>query len=57
MPDFELPNKRWVSNRLNRGSVDMEDGKLSDKEKELEKKEAEVKKTFISSLLFYNMFM
>ena len=28
--------------RLNRGSVDVEDGKLSDKEKELAEKEAEV---------------
>ncbi|KAK2178679.1 hypothetical protein NP493_531g03029 [Ridgeia piscesae] len=30
--------------RLNRGSVDIEDGKLSDKEKELAEKEAELKK-------------
>ena len=45
MSDCESSNKRCVSRRLNRGSVDMEDGKLSDKEKELEKKEAEVKMT------------
>ena len=50
MSDCELSNMRCASRRLNRGSVDMEDGKLSDKEKELEKKEAEVTTTSPYSL-------